>query len=933
MSDPAIPVITGLHLSDNTFSASPTGALSKAINGVIPNKGVFQPRRGQERAYTPPFPTEIPFAITEFLGAAIINSAVSKENNSYTLGLAADPTVSFLGGPWNPVDNDGSTLSAGRMKFGFASGYLFFCTTTGAKVLEKVDGTLPRAAGLQDMPDLEAANVSPQLLPQTWLPYGSSVAYRSLERRPTSDGVSLLSPPSGRYVVTNRLLAPPGAMVRTAGTTVTVTIPGLVTGGLGLAVGDGFTLGPGEADFAAGAYVVASVTGDVFTYADIGANVSNTVAQDFDCGPRAVALLVFLGGSASTTSPVRLYRSISTSSATVQPSDEMYLVEEKFPSGTDITNGFVRFSDTTPDSVLSLSAQPLYTNPQSGEGATQENSEPPIYRDTAWWGQREWYAQTTSRQQFTMQMLGVGTPEGVQSGDTLTITVDGVDHVFPFGVGNVPITSASTPSVNILRTTQSLIEIINFIFSPLSGNVPLRAFYLGSQDLSLGKFLLKRTDYGDAFQVKVSRKGSWSPAFLDNVAQDSTAEYIPNGLSFSKLGQGEAVPLINRTTIGSKNFPLARIFALKQALICLKQGDGIFAATGEFPFNVQQVAISNTVAPDCAAVFSDQVWAYTDQGILRITESGGSAVVSRPIETLLNELRARFPAETYNYSFAVPYETERRIYFYVPVDVVNGEPVMGAFVYNQATETWTGPVGPAAFSGIVGPAADKLLLGVDDKVWLTGRVLEERKGNNPAYLDYADADFTATIASVVSTTEFTVTSALDIEAGDIITQSVAGTLYATLVSAVDGVTVTVLDAVPFTASTCTVFKHYDVEAQFQPWGNPVLRKTLTRLQFIFKPEWYRSRTGTAVLFTDQIQAELLVAMPSNGFGSNPFGSVPFGDPTPLMLDVNPLNPKWTNAAQFFVGLKTSEAWVKLKLQGFAAQVEGAAGPAGRGGGR
>ena len=50
MADPDILDISGLQLSNNTFSASPRGALSKATNGVISQKGVFQPRNGQENA-------------------------------------------------------------------------------------------------------------------------------------------------------------------------------------------------------------------------------------------------------------------------------------------------------------------------------------------------------------------------------------------------------------------------------------------------------------------------------------------------------------------------------------------------------------------------------------------------------------------------------------------------------------------------------------------------------------------------------------------------------------------------------------------------------------------------------------------------------------------------------------------------------------------
>ena len=67
-----------------------------------------------------------------------------------------------------------------------------------------------------------------------------------------------------------------------------------------------------------------------------------------------------------------------------------------------------------------------------------------------------------------------------------------------------------------------------------------------------------------------------------------------------------------------------------------------------------------------------------------------------------------------------------------------------------------------------------------------------------------------------------------------------------------------------------------------------------------------------------------------GFGLTPFGQGPLGNPAPMVVDVNPLDAKWTNAAQFVLGFETSEVWVKLKLQGFSAGIDTQDGPAGRG---
>ncbi len=328
-------------------------------------------------------------------------------------------------------------------------------------------------------------------------------------------------------------------------------------------------------------------------------------------------------------------------------------------------------------------------------------------------------------------------------------------------------------------------------------------------------------------------------------------------------------------------------------------------------------------------MFSDSTWVYTDQGILRVSDGGGAAVVSRPIETELNRLASLLPSETYAWSFAVPYETERRIMFFVPMGINEDSelPELRAFAYNNATQSWSGPLYLAdsnAFSGIVSLTADRLLLGVYDYAWDTGRVTLERKART--YLDYADASFSGTISAVSSATVVTLANVTDVAAGDGISQGD----WATRIESVDGNEVTLYEAMPFTAAACTIYKHYDWLVQFQPMGSPSSRKTLTRMTWLFKPEWFASLTAKSLLMTDQIQANNETAMASRGFGLNPFGQGPFGDPSPMAVDVNPLNAKWTSAAQFFPGMSTSEVWCKVRMQGVALMLDTATAPGNRG---
>jgi hypothetical protein len=942
--DDVIADVSGLQLSNSTFSASPPGALSRAEECVMPQKGVIEPRRGQERSATLPTADSLPFTLTQFDGSTIVSYSTSKQGASYGLGRQVGSTVTaYSGGPYNPVDTDGATELAARLKFGFSGEYLHFCTTTGPKVLETASGT-PRTSGLLQIQDPRAVMASASLLSAAdgaGLEYGYSRAYRTVLRKPTDNGTSLLSPPSGRAVVTNRIVAPIGSMVRLANV-VTVTLPGTTDPGLN--PGDTFDIDPGEASFPIATETVATQTANVITYADIAANATSTVEHNLNTGPRPVGLTIWLSEDTVAGTMVRIYRSRDTS--TEDPDDEMFLVAELAPTGTNITNGFMMYLDITPQSVTD---DPLYTNPLTGGGARSANYRAPVYRDVAQFGDQTFYANTTGNQLLRVQMLGVGSPDGIQDGDTfgigaLTLTFRNI----PAGVTDVQIVSNGLPAFNIQSTAQNLVDSANANLR--AAGTPIRAYYESPQDSAPGKILITATSVSQAaFIVAASRAASWVPAM--NAV--TTAAREPNQLVYSKPSEPESVPPLNYLTIGSKNYPIARIIALKQALLVFKEGDGVWTVTGSAPFSVLQISTANILAYDTACSFADAAWVYSDEGILRISDAGGSAVVSRPIETELNEQYRRLPTETAAYSFAVPYEQQRQILFFVPfsftVDDGPDRPIMRAWCYNSATQAWTGPLYSDAFSGCVIIDGEntqdgkhyELTLGVYDGPWVTSRITSERAVTS---LDsettlYADESFAVTISEVNVNGDplfVRLSSMTDIEAGDGLAQAVSFSgvqRFSNIRSIREDVgagVVELYEEQPFIATAAFALKHYDATVQFQPHGSPSLRKTLTRLAWLFKPSWFSSLACQTLVATDQIQADKEILTQGLGFGMMPFGATPFGDPSPLVVDVNPNDAKWTNASQFFVGMSLPVCLSRFKLQGVVMRTETADGPNARG---
>ncbi len=916
--------VAGLQNSNNSFSASPPGSMSVATNGVIAQKGVFEGRRGQQ--FMSNLAGSAPLSMTEFQNNLIFNQATAPGSGVLSrAAIGAPATPADFSGTFNPVD-------AQRMKWAQANDYLYFCCDDGPRALETYNGT-PRLAGLLRMPDPLGYLESLATLSPGTIPYNSSVAFRTVLRKPTDNGTSLLSPPSGRVVVTNRILIPAGGLTRSGTAATAVPGVGWNVGVVGLEPGDTFVLEPGEGApgdaFYTGTFTVTGTPTDTsFTFDVTNAGVTaSTIAQDANTGFRSAQIKANLSADATTTTPVRLYRSVATSVSTVNPSDELFLSNEVFPSSGDITAGFVLIDDTTPASQLN---DPLYTNPNLGGGAASANFAPPIYVDVAVWNSQTWYLNTTGLAELRMQMLGVGPDNGVQDGDTLTI--DGQAFTFktsPSAPSDVQITSNGLPAYNIRQTTAALIEAIFTVFFDAANSI--RAYCVDPTDgSSTGNFLLQRTDYDSGFTVSASRVLSWTPA-LTARADIPTS---PNGLSPSKLMEPEAVaPIDNLPGVGSRSWPGLRLLALKQSLLVCKGGDGIYAVTG-VPGNYQtrQISTANCIAPDCAAVFADAAWVYTDQGILKVSDSGGCQVISRQIETELNALYAAMPADTYRLAFAVPYETERRIMFYVPVarDVTDDDDerfIMEAFCYSNATQSWTKSK-RRAMCGVVAVNTNKnhlLVLGGYSNVFDTQLLTLERK--TLTYLDDADENFLASIASVGSTTAVTLAAATYVEVGDGIEQEVSGTTWRTKILAVDGDTLTLLDAVPFTTGYCTVYKHFDVEAQFLPVGNPASRKSVSSLVLLFKRDSYATALGKATALTSEVQAEVEVSIPFIGFGVGGFGVGGFGQASPIALNVSPFSP--SDAAQYFIGFKSSEVWRKTLLEGFALKLDEASGPAGR----
>ena len=812
--------IAGLHTSPNELGSVPDGALVQADNVVIRNKDVVEPRRGQE-------------ALSYDTGSTL--KAMFVYNNTLLVHssskLNQDSGSAFTG---NLVDSDygigvGADTTLMRLKCAEAQQSFYCATSTGVFCIDSLDSP-EQAAGVSAALDPYPVSAStPSGLSGnpdatgSWLPVNSRVAYRVVFGRKDANGRLLLGAPSGRLVITNPadVVVPTASLVRNTNVvTATYTDHGFFGG-------DIVNMTCADANFPnltnkTLTLSSTSPTSTAFTYADVAANATSANDATFTSGTKKTAFRIPLPLSPSTDYFgydvfYRVYRSEATLTADTDavPSDDLYLAYEGTVTATDRVNLYISFTDSTPEGML---GDPLYTNPSTGDGILQSNYRPPLARDIVNWSGRLWFGNTTGPHRLEMQMLGVGSPDGVQANDAVHIA--GLEYNAAASISTsydfkVSTTFTSAP-LNTFYTAVDLIRAINLT------NTTAYAYYVSGENDVPGKILLESQVLGGSpFYFAAERPASWGPlvpqisvssavrtsnvvtvttgadhflkpgqvaqlvtfstggiASNDIVAtitttptsttftyasvgvngsvlggltyflcstrsqvEQSTNDRAANRVYYSKNQQPEAVPLLNYLDVGPRNKAILRLVPLRDKLFVFSEA-GIYIIGGDAPFRVD--LLDDTIrllAPDSVVTVGNQIFAFTYQGVVSVSE-GGVQIVSRPIENdlLRTALASANLANAKLGTFGVSYESERSYILWLAS--TSSYPTE-AYVYNYLTNTWTRwPI--ARSCGIVLPSTDRLYTGSPT----TATVYRERKAMTRA--DYRDATSSSTIDLVAS---------------------------------------------------------------------------------------------------------------------------------------------------------------------------------------
>jgi hypothetical protein len=632
-------------------------------------------------------------------------------------------------------------------------------------------------------------------------------------------------------------------------------------------------------------------------------------------GAAAGALLTVRGPTSDLPSGTRLrfYRTDDSGSELTDPGDDHFLFYETTPPATLDAGDSYSFDQLGP-----LGVDALYTNPRQ-EGILQANDRPPIAKDIAVWNSRLWFANTTGPHRFSLELLGYGSPDGLQQSDTISIngdtfTADNTGAILP--PDGFDHDSYSSIAETIMFNTRSLIASVNHP----SATAGVEANYIATSLSSPGKLVFEsRTLGGSAFTVYASRAASWNPELTTSSsgALSSDNNRLPNGLFYSKPDQPEAVPLTNYLLVGAANKEILRILPLREKLYVFKE-DGIFTVAGDLPFRVDQLdATTRLIAPDSAVVVNNQILALTNQGVVAVSDAG-IQLVSRPIEDqLLPYLTSSNRSTVKRYTFGLAHETDRVYELWVPT--AGGTSCTSAFVYNTLTNAWTTWEHSTGHTFGAVDSTDVRYYGGD-----SSKVLKERR--DFASTDYADETLAVTISSISGST-VNVSSSAGITVGDALTVYTASDSQNVTVTAINGNALTVSeDIVSVLSAATTGTIHYAFECDIQ-WTAIAFDRpgTLKRFQYgnlhFGRPTAFNSALATYETETTGYFSTETLSTTNWGWGTGQWGVATWGDNTKSISLRHTIPAEQQRGAMAYPGFRIREAFAGWKLQGLTLDTE------------
>lgn len=427
-----------------------------------------------------------------------------------------------------------------------------------------------------------------------------------------------------------------------------------------------------------------------------GAPSSRFIITNSAGAARNVQAVSLIPIGASTSWVYQLYRTdtIAAASATIDPGDTMFLVYENIVTNADLLAGTVTVTDSTPNAFLGAD---LYTN-ATQETLSQANNQPPLCLDQCLFGPSSLgiYANFTNKQRMFLNLTGVtaftGSPTIVftfadgLNGFTITgNNAANADGVFFYYAGG-------TAAVNVDTTARNIVLTIN----NYTLNRRVRAFYVSEYNGTPGQIVVEENFVGGQ-SWSIAATAAIGPMFApvlpsSGTAYASSADSASNGIMISKVQNPDAVPLLNRFTIGDSSESIRRVLPLRQSLIVIKERS-VWRGVGDSPESMVFTLLDNTTnirADESAAILNNEVYFLTTQGVVAASDNG-IRIVSRPIEYQLSQMWGTLATPLDLNGLVTAFGSDDyRCYFLASCNSsdLSARPNF-TWIYNVFTNTWT----------------------------------------------------------------------------------------------------------------------------------------------------------------------------------------------------------------------------------------------------
>lgn len=323
--------------------------------------------------------------------------------------------------------------------------------------------------------------------------------------------------------------------------------------------------------------------------------------------------------------------------------------------------------------------------------------------------------------------------------------------------------------LGVEESAKSLVNLIN-----RNEFETVTAYYISGVNETPGKIILKRKDYLNrpfyitssnataALDIYPNLPLDTDPVNLKKYGSEDAAAV--NGLYISKSDQPESVPLSNVVFVGSSDFPIIRIAALRESLFIFK-ADGIFRLNGSDTTNFSVNLFDGTSllkVPDSIAVLTNEIYYFGNQGIAKLSEVGNT-VISTPIQDKFLPLISTAP-NLATASFGLAYETDRSYLIWTLLKKTDTIAQV-AYRFNVETNTWT-EWRIAKTCAVLNHTEDKLYFGA-----VTANLVEVERKNFDRF-DYADREILQDIpAGSLKGDVIRPSGATNFESGDVIIQT------------------------------------------------------------------------------------------------------------------------------------------------------------------